>query len=1334
MSGDPTATQTPPTPTAPPAPPPARRPRLVLRSLATATVSLLLAAALLAATVVWLLATTSGMNALIALANRFAPVQIEARGSFGAFSREFGFDELKVTVNGTVVTATGLRAQIAALEREPPRIDFAHLGAKTLRVQVTTDPAAPHDPVQDIGIPLRLTSPQLRIGELTIAVDATEFSLQEIATAADAGPDGYRVENGRLAWAAQRAELNARLGAARPFAFEAQGKLAAQVQQQAIGAVVRASGSLVDMQLDAELSGAASGTASARIASFDAPAVRSLVLDLAGINPRHWHAAAPLADLAVRGELVPNEAMDRVAGSLSVVNRAAGLIDAGRIPARSAAARVELTAERLSFDRIRAQLLQGTASGEFALLLADGRWQANAQLADVDPARLHGALQPLRVDGRVQARQTAAAIEVSAALEHRGRPEARLDFDGRFTPTLAAIDRARLALGDGYATTAGRVELTGGQRVELRGELHRFEPGRLVKGVDAELTGSLLVDGALRPKPAGRLRFELKDSDAWGRPLAGRGRIDLDASQRLDVDIGLSLRSAKLVAKGGLGAADRALELTFDAPALADLMPPAAKSRPSGSLTLAATARGDWAAPAFQLRLAGKELRYGEHAIASVEADAEYGGGSDGALRLLAGLAGYRYVPQPNATAQSVSLVVGGRLSKHAIEVKATLNKRQGATLLADGGWLDDAWRGRVREAMVGSPLELRLLLPAPLVVGLRGVELGPAQLAVQHVRFDDVRLRADDLGLATRGRFSGLEPMRFAVPVEGALTPVLPPERRAPLVLDGGWDLNVAKGRIDGRLFIERESGDLYAGRGPDSALGLVDARVEATIAANRLAAFARFESAANGGIGAAMEAWLEHSEESGWRLAQERPWLIAAALELPTMDWINALLSDHLRANVRLGGKLTGTMRIEGTPASPSAVGRLDGDALRVAWIEQGVRLENGRLRAVLRDDLVVLDELRFSGPPRVRPDDRRAAAALPADRVGSVNATGQLRLRGFSGVIQVAADQLPLLQRPDRWVIASGGANIETSAKHVQFNGAFAAEAGFASLAFSELPSLSQDVVVVRAGDEAAARARRVTIGFDLGIDLGQHFFLRGRGIDTRVEGAVRLRSAGRGAVTATGTLAAVDGVYEGFGQRLNIARGRLNFQGAPENPGLDILALRTGLPVEVGVTITRTAADPLVRLHSDPPMTDAEALSWLVLGRAPDQGGGDNVALARAAASLLGGGGEGYPTRVARAIGIDELSIRSGNFGIASLLPSRGVAGSLRSDEASAATVAGEIITLRKNLTDALTVSYEQAISGTTRFLQLNYQLSRRLSVVARAGTSNALDFVYTIAFD
>jgi translocation and assembly module TamB len=1324
---------------APPAPAATRRrgPRLLLRSLLHSllhtNVSLLLTAAVLAAVAAWLLATTSGMNTLVVLANRYAPVGIEATGGFGSLLGEFGFAGLRVKVRNTTVELTELRARLLNFDARPLRFDFANLAAATLLVDVKTDPHD-HAPALDIGIPLHVTAQRVTVGRLTVAVDGKAFSLQSIDAKATAGPEGYRIEDGKVALGPHRADVAADLRAPRPFTFDARGQVMAQVHDKAVGAAVRAQGSLVEFTLDGALSGAAQGSFNAVIASFARPAVKSLSVDLAGVDPQHWHPAAPRADLAIKAQLAPDAAMNRITGQLSVVNRAPGLIDAGRIPARSATAQVELEARQLKFERVAGLLQQGSARGEFAVALADGHWQARAQLDDVDPSQLHGALHRLRIDGQLRARRTAEAILVTAELDHRGQPAAALKFDGRFTPQLATIHQASLALGEGQATAAGTVEFTGARRVDLHGSLHRFEPGRLVRGFDARLTGSLLVDGVLGPQPAGRLRFELADSHAYGRPIAGRGRVVVDAAQRFDVDVDLSVRTARLTARGGLGAPDRALEVQLDVPTLADLLPPATKAAAAGSLKASASARGDWNAPAFELQFTGKGLRHGEHRLETVEAMASYGGGSDGTLRVNAGLAAYRHAAHAAAAVQSASLDVEGTLSSHALRFEATADKSKAATVLADGGWRDDAWRGRVREATVGPPIELRLLTPAALVAGPAGVEFGPAQLAVQHVRFDDIHLRRDGSGIVTRGSFSGLQPTRFAVPVEGALTPVIAARgERPPLTLRGEWNLRQAGSSIDGRLLVERSGGDLFAGRGPESALGLVDARLDARIEANKVDAFLRVESARKGGIGAALDAWLEHSTQAGWRLAQERPWLISGALDLPTLDWINALLSDHLRASVRLGGKLAGSVRIEGTPASPTASGRLDGSGLRAAWVEQGLRLENGTLAASLQDDLIVLEELKFSGPPRVRPDDRRAAAAMKAEQEGSLAASGQLRLRDFSGVVQVAARRLPLLQQPDRWVIATGGGNVETSAKHVQVNGAFAADAGFVGLARSELPTLSSDVVVVREGESAQSRERRVTLGFDLGIDLGEAFYLRGKGLTARVEGAIRLRSAGRGAVTAVGSIEAVDGQYEGFGQKLNLARGRLNFQGPPENPGLDILALRTGLPVEVGLTITRTAADPLVRLHSDPPMAEVEALSWLVLGRAPDQGGGDNIALVQAAASLLGGG-EGYPVRVAQALGVDEFSIRSGNFGIASLLPQRGVAGALRSDRSSAATVAGEIITIGKTINESLSVSYQEAISETARILQLNYRLSDRLSVVARGGTSNALDFVYTWAFD
>jgi translocation and assembly module TamB len=147
-----------------------------------------------------------------------------------------------------------------------------------------------------------------------------------------------------------------------------------------------------------------------------------------------------------------------------------------------------------------------------------------------------------------------------------------------------------------------------------------------------------------------------------------------------------------------------------------------------------------------------------------------------------------------------------------------------------------------------------------------------------------------------------------------------------------------------------------------------------------------------------------------------------------------------------------------------------------------------------------------------------------------------------------------------------------------------------------------------------------------------------------------------------------------------------------------------------------------------------MPEQEILSWLVLGRAASdsEGGQDRVALATAAASILAGGGEGYGSQFARRFGIDEFSLRTGEMSSAgSLLPRTSVAGSVRG---SSSTATEEIVTVGKRLSDNVTISFEQATTGAESLVQIVYRLTKQVSVMARAGTENAINLVYTFTFD
>ncbi|HEY6864159.1 MAG TPA: translocation/assembly module TamB domain-containing protein, partial [Burkholderiales bacterium] len=206
---------------------------------------------------------------------------------------------------------------------------------------------------------------------------------------------------------------------------------------------------------------------------------------------------------------------------------------------------------------------------------------------------------------------------------------------------------------------------------------------------------------------------------------------------------------------------------------------------------------------------------------------------------------------------------------------------------------------------------------------------------------------------------------------------------------------------------------------------------------------------------------------------------------------------------------------------------------------------------------------------------------------------------------------------------------------------------------------------------------------------------------------------LTNGPRGGLRAKGTLYTIDGTYVAFGQRLTIDRGRIIFDGPLDNPALDVVALRKNLPVEAGVQISGTAKLPQVQLTSNPPVPDGEKLSWLVLGRAPDDANKADLALLQAAAGALLPRGSSVPLtrRIARTVGLDEITLRGNS------------------------ELAERVVALGKRVSDRLYVSYEQAVGATAaNLVKLDYTLSRRWSVRAETGTITGLGLFYRYSWD
>ncbi|MDR1936719.1 MAG: translocation/assembly module TamB domain-containing protein, partial [Candidatus Accumulibacter sp.] len=354
------------------------------------------------------------------------------------------------------------------------------------------------------------------------------------------------------------------------------------------------------------------------------------------------------------------------------------------------------------------------------------------------------------------------------------------------------------------------------------------------------------------------------------------------------------------------------------------------------------------------------------------------------------------------------------------------------------------------------------------------------------------------------------------------------------------------------------------------------------------------------------------------------------------------------------------------------------------------------------------------------------------------GRVDVSGELRIgdgaTAENAFLDVRLDRFGAWQLPDQWVAVSGNGRVSWRAGSLDVSGELGVDAGYWQLAPAGMPRLSDDVRVERPEAPARGGARpNLDLDLDLKAGLGRRFLFRGAGLQTWLAGDVRLRARGRDLPRASGAIRLRDGRFDAYGQQLDIERGLLTFHDLLNDPALDVRAVRKGLAVEAGVQVGGSARRPVVRLVSDPELPDADKLAWLLLGHGPESmSAGDAALLAAAADDLLGNDSGGIVRQLKNTFGIDEFGVRQGDIGgnAARAPGSRIVA---RSVDAAASTPNDPILSVGKRLSANATLAYEQSLTKAESVVKLTVNLTRRVAVIARAGSDNALDIFYTLTF-
>ena len=403
---------------------------------------------------------------------------------------------------------------------------------------------------------------------------------------------------------------------------------------------------------------------------------------------------------------------------------------------------------------------------------------------------------------------------------------------------------------------------------------------------------------------------------------------------------------------------------------------------------------------------------------------------------------------------------------------------------------------------------------------------------------------------------------------------------------------------------------------------------------------------------------------------------------------------------AGWRLRGALHASASAGGQFGAPEFTGNVEGSGLGLRNLLEGIDLHDGELEVALKGETAQIVKLRARG----------GDGSVEVSGGATFGAAPQAKLRAVF-------DKLLLLGRVDRQIVTSGDATLVIEPKRLAVDGQFEIDRGLFDISRGNAPTLGDDVTVLReptpgqasAGSNAAAGGREVDV--NLKLNLGEALRVRGHGLNTLLRGELMLTTPG-GRMALNGTITTYRGTYKAYNQNLRIARGSIIFSGAPENPRLDILALRPNIDVRVGVAITGTAATPRISLYSEPDMPDNDKLSWLVLGRAPEGLGGSDIALLQAAAAaLLSGEGESPTSQLTQLIGLDTLSVRQ-NEG----------------------EVRDTVVSVGKQLSRRWYIGYERSLNSTAGNWQLIYRIAQRFTLRLQTGLDNSADLIWTWRWD
>ncbi len=848
---------------------------------------------------------------------------------------------------------------------------------------------------------------------------------------------------------------------------------------------------------------------------------------------------------------------------------------------------------------------------------------------------------------------------VRASLRARGDTE-RLIIDSLEVDGLGGIFEASGMVGFGEPPA-----------VALAVSGRDFDPGVLLPGYHGRLSFNAEID-ARWPE---RLTAEISrlDGEFLGSPVMGSGDVlAVDgALQRADVRLRSGVNKLNVSVTGQPRLAG---DFDIDAPDLASLWPElAGELRGTGTLT------GTTEAPRIAVDLSGANLRFDGQSIERLRivgrADAATG------VDFEARADGVQVVGQAIG---DLTVTGSGTIEDHALDVG--LSGGPVATRFdVDGSWDGKTLRERVGRASIDTEIgawQLREPLAVTVADGSATVSAhcwdnAPASICIEGVDASEGRLSIgaalSRFPLQTLNPFLGEE-----LALEGEADATLTFERDAE-----GFRAVVDWKQEDTRILFDSAVEDMLAESEVESRLSSLELRLvadeqEAELAGSVAGAF---------GLEAELRARLETPLEADGALSG------ALQAEVPDIATLRPLVDRYVPTE-GLVGALVVDLRIGGTRDAPT----LDGNArLRdaAATIPAfGITVEDV--------DIVV----------SAGEDDNLVLAGSARSGEGIVDLSGVIGVSDETGLyaeVALRGDRFQLVRLPDQSAVISPDVSARFDLGQIVLGGrVLVPEAAFQFVELGDAAVATSDDVVIHIEGEVPGEAESFArISGQLEIELGDAVTFEGLGLETRLTGGLVLTFRPGELPAGEGSFQLIDGTFMAFGREMLIERGSLNFYGPLDDPVVEARASRRiryeQESIKVGIDLSGRVSQQLdFVLFSEPAMSEADVLSFMVVGRPAvtgEDGAASGAALALGLQSLTGSG-------TGEKLALDDISFEGG-------------AGN------DTAVAAG------KRVGEKWYIRYTYGLFNRVGTFIIRYDIGRGVSVEAGTGAAQSLDLIYSI---